>query len=149
MVRMDTTENRRINAGLKKKNLELFLTVSCLHFLIFIPLLLLINVPICLGILPIRIETARYLRPIVPEDQRYCYCNTGEPESEYHVLFICGKYDNLRQVWLNKLTIPPEFSTLPNYDKFKIVLNDPNNVKYTAQFLIDMLDLRRLLNNLY
>ena len=102
-----------------------------------------------LGILPIRLETARYFRPIVPEDQRYCYCNTGEPESEYHVLFICGKYDNLRQLWLNKLTIPPEFSTLPSQDKFKIVLNDPKNVKYTAQFLIDMLDLRRLLNNLY
>ena len=102
-----------------------------------------------LGILPIRIETARYLRPIVPENQRYCYCNTGEPESEYHVLFICGKYDNLRQVWLSKLNKPPDFSTLPHHDKFKVVLNDPKNVKYTAQFLIDMLDLRRLLNNLY
>lgn len=102
-----------------------------------------------LGILPIRIETARYLRPMVPENQRYCYCNTGEPESEYHVLFVCGKYDHLRQVWLAKLNKPPDFSTLLHHDKFKVVLNDPNNVKYTAQFLIDMLDLRRLLNNLY
>ena len=25
-----------------------------------------------LGILPIRIETARYIRPILPEDQRLC-----------------------------------------------------------------------------
>ena len=42
-----------------------------------------------LGILPIRLETARYVRPVVPEDQRLCYCNCGEPESEFHVLFIC------------------------------------------------------------
>ena len=27
-----------------------------------------------LGILPIRIETARYTRPVIPENQRVCYC---------------------------------------------------------------------------
>ena len=94
-------------------------------------------------------ETARYLRPILPEHQRLCYCNSGETESEYHVLFSCVKYHNLREVWLHKLTKPADFSTLPSHEKFKTVLNDPNNVKFTAQFLIDMLDLRRLLNNLY
>ena len=57
-----------------------------------------------LGILPIRLETARYVRPVVPEDQRLCYCNCGEPESEFHVLFICEKYSNLRQLWMHKLT---------------------------------------------
>ena len=55
----------------------------------------------------------------------------------------------MRQIWLNKLTKPENFSTLPSQDKFKIVLNEANNVKYTAQFLIDMMDLRRLLNYLY
>ena len=44
-----------------------------------------------LGILPIRMETARFLRPIVPENERFCYCQSGETESEYHVLFICEK----------------------------------------------------------
>jgi hypothetical protein len=102
-----------------------------------------------LGILPIRIETARYLRPILPEEQRLCYCKNGEPESEYHVLFICEKYDHLRQIWFESLSKPENFNILPNQEKFKITLNDPNNVKYTAQYLIDMLDLRRLLNNLY
>ena len=48
-----------------------------------------------LGILPIRIETARYVRPILPEDQRLCYCNSGEVESEYYVLFECPMYDHL------------------------------------------------------
>ena len=92
---------------------------------------------------------ARFLRPIVPENERFCYCHSGEIESEYHVLFICEKYANLRQIWLNKLTKPENFSILPSQDKFKIVLNEANNVKYTAQFLIDMMDLRRLLNYLY
>ena len=93
-----------------------------------------------LGILPIRIEQARYLRPILPEDQRLCYCNSGDVESEYHVLYICEKYRNLRQLWLNKIT---------NGEKFAVALNEPSNVKFTAQYLIDILDLRRLINNLY
>ena len=102
-----------------------------------------------LGILPIRLETARYIKPVVPEEQQLCYCNNGEVESEYHVLFSCEKYDHLRQVWFTKLTKPSNFRVLPNQEKFKIALNDPNNVKCTAQYLIDMLDLRRLINNQY
>ena len=102
-----------------------------------------------LGILPIRLETARYLRPVVPEEQRLCYCNSGEPESEFHVLFICEKYSNLKQLWMNRLTKPDNFDAMSKPDQFKIVLNEPRNVKYTAQFLIDMLDLRCLLNDLY
>ena len=102
-----------------------------------------------LGILPIRLETARFIRPILPEDQRLCYCNSGDTESEYHVLYICQKYQNLRQLWLNKLTKPHNFDALPINEKFQIVLNNPVNVRYTAQYLINILDLRRLLNNLY
>jgi hypothetical protein len=102
-----------------------------------------------LGILPIRLETARYLRPVVPENQRFCYCNSGEIESEFHVLFICRKYDNLREAWLTKLSKPDHFLELSPQDKFKLVLNDPSNVKPTAQYLISLLDLRRLLNDQY
>ena len=102
-----------------------------------------------LGILPIRLETARYLRPILPENERLCYCHNGEPECEYHVLFICVKYSNLRQLWLQKLTKPDNFTNLPRNERFDIVLNQPNNVKYTAQYIIDLMDLRRLLNDLY
>ena len=102
-----------------------------------------------LGILPIRLETARYLRPILPENERLCYCQNGEHECEYHVLFICVKYSNLRQLWLQKLTKPDNFTNLPRNERFDIVLNQPNNVKYTAQYIIDLMDLRRLLNDLY
>ena len=89
------------------------------------------------------------MRPILPEAQRLCYCQNGDPESECHVIFICEKYNNLRQVWMNKLLKPENIDAMSNPDKLKITLNEPCNVKYTAQFLIDILDLRRLLNNLY
>ena len=50
---------------------------------------------------------------------------------------------------MNKLLKPENIDAMSNPDKLKITLNEPCNVKYTAQFLIDILDLRRLLNNLY
>ena len=102
-----------------------------------------------LGILPIRLETARYLRPPLPEDQRLCYCDSGEVESEIHILFSCYKYDSLRQSWLTKLSLPDNFLLLNINDRLKLVLNEPANVKYTAQFIVDILDLRRLINIQY
>ena len=102
-----------------------------------------------LGILPIRIETARYIRPILPEDQRLCYCNSGQVESEYYVLFQCPMYNNLRQTWLNKLFLPENFHTLEQNEKLKIVLNEAQNVRHTAQYLVSLMDLRCLLNKAY
>ena len=102
-----------------------------------------------LGILPIRLETARYLRPILPEVRRLCYCNNGEIESELHVIFSCDKYNRLRLKWSLLLSKPENFETLPNIEKLKIVLNDPENVRHTASFLIELLDLRTILNDLY
>ena len=101
-----------------------------------------------LGILPIRLETARYLRPVVPEDQRLCYC-TGGIESEYHVLFICQKYEHLRESWLSKLSKPDNFVHLPPKEKFEYILNKPENVRHTAQYLVALMDLRSLLNDKY
>ena len=102
-----------------------------------------------LGILPIRLETARYLRPRVPEEQRLCYCDSGIIESEYHVVFQCVKYDNLRHLWLRTLSIPDNFVTMCEEDKFKLAFNDPAHIKNTAKFLVDVMDLRRLLNTQY
>ena len=102
-----------------------------------------------LGILPIRLETARYLRPVLPEEQRLCFCKNNEVESECHVIYKCAKYDNLRQTWLSKLEKPENFLTLPDHEKLCITFNNPNNIKCTAQYLIDVMDLRRLLNNQY
>ena len=102
-----------------------------------------------LGILPIRIETARYIRPILPENERVCYCISGQIESECYVLFSCPIYYDLRHEWLNKLCIPDNFEQLPEGEKLKIVLNKPENVKLTAQYLIKVMDLRSLVNKAY
>ena len=90
-----------------------------------------------------------HLKPTIPEELLLCYCNNGEVESEYHVLFNCEKYDNLRQAWLAKISKPDNFIVLSFQQKFNLALNEPCNVKHTAQYLIAVMDLRRLLNTQY
>ena len=102
-----------------------------------------------LGILPLRIETARFIRPVVPEHQRVCYCHSGEVENEYHVLFNCSVYYELREAWLRKLQLPDNFEQLLPAEKLSLVLNKAENVRHTAQYLKSLLDLRSLLNKIY
>ena len=75
-----------------------------------------------LGILPLRLETGRFQRPLIPEDQRLCYCKSGETESEQHILFHCKIYDNLRQIWLAKLKVPIYFNDMAIKEKLKLGL---------------------------
>ena len=63
-------------------------------------------------------------------------------ENEFHFLFICNLYDQLRNDWATKLQLPANFSNFDQSEKLKIVLNDHNNVKLTTQFIIDAYDLR-------
>ena len=102
-----------------------------------------------LGVLPLRLETARYLRPILPETERVCYCSSGEVENELHFMFQCAKYDDLRSNWLNNLLLPENFLNLSPSDKLNLVLNIPENIKPTARYLVAALDLRRLINKTY
>ena len=102
-----------------------------------------------LGVLPVRLETARYLGPIVPEDQRFCYCMSSEIESEAHVLFSCKVYADLRDAWLENLCITSNFNDLPLKEKLDIVLNVPENVKPTGKFLVNAMDLRSLQEKAY
>ena len=52
-----------------------------------------------LGLLNLRIETARSIRPSVPPEQRLCLlCNNGDIEDETHFLLSCGIYDQARQI---------------------------------------------------
>ena len=102
-----------------------------------------------LGCLPIRLETGRYSIPRLPEEERTCkVCrnqdqlvviqstNTNDPvESEIHFLFFCPAYSMERDLWFSKMSLPSNFSELPEYIKLKIVLNDPLNVKLTSQFI--------------
>ena len=102
-----------------------------------------------LGMLPFRIETARYCRQIIPENERLCYCESGLVESEFHAIFKYSMYHQLREKWLSNLNIPDNFHQLSIGNKFKIVLNRPENVRHSAKFLISLMDSRRLLNKMY
>ena len=102
-----------------------------------------------LGTLPLRLETARYLRPILPENERICYCHSGEVENELHFLFQCSSYVQLRTSWLNKLMLPDNFEEISSLEKLAIVLNVPENVKETARYLLSALYLRPSLNKDY
>ena len=66
----------------------------------------------------------------------------GQVESEVHFIFHCNRYVNIRQYWLDKLTLPVDYNLLNVYQKLDIVLNHPDNVKPTAQFLIHAYDVR-------
>ena len=93
-----------------------------------------------IGILPVRLETARYSLPIIPEDQRVCFCGSGRIEPEFYLLFECEMYKDLRNSWLKSLNLPDNFKDLDRGDKFKVVLNDSLNVKQSAKYLLAVMD---------
>ena len=97
-----------------------------------------------LSALPIRIETGRYERPKLLAHQRLCpSCKDGQSiENEEHFIFSCVKYNNLREIWLNKLVKPDNFSTLGASEKLKTIFDQAPNVKITAQFIINSYDVR-------
>ena len=105
-----------------------------------------------LGCLPIRLETGRFCRPFLAENERICqvcledgsmdYQFKNEIESEIHLLFNCNRYNYIRIKWFEKLTLPPDYILLNKYERLKVVLNYANNVKFTAQFLIEAMDIR-------
>ena len=106
-----------------------------------------------LGCLPLRLETGRYSIPRLPENQRICLvCKTPEQgqlvtvdnateaddepiESEIHFMFQCSGYRTERESWYAGMTLPDNFPTSPINVKLDVVLNHPNNIKQTAQFL--------------
>ena len=105
-----------------------------------------------LGCLEIRIETGRYARPRLPEEARICQIcqNQGQtPEDEVHFLFNCETYESERSAWLSSLVKPENFSILPTSEKLKTVLNCDQNVKKTAQYVINIYDKRsKIVSNL-
>ena len=104
-----------------------------------------------LGCLELRIETGRYSRPRLPPELRTCQtCGDREPqiEDEFHFLFECRAYEHQRTIWLNRLDPQPNIVLETKEHLLNIVLNDANNVKKTAQYVIDLFDYRsKILNN--
>ena len=106
------------------------------------------------GCLPIRIELGRFSRPRLPECDRVCLaCKNNidvDPsivqvplvENEYNFLFVCDRYESIRNIWLSKLYLPNNFENLPECEKLKAVLNEENNVSLSAQYIVDAYRLR-------
>ena len=105
-----------------------------------------------LGCLEIRMETGRYALPRLPEEARLCQIcqNPGQaPESEVHFLLECDRYGSERSAWLSSLEKPQDFPILPPSQKLNIVLNHAENVKKTAQYIINIYDKRsKVVSNL-
>ena len=103
------------------------------------------NAQFRLGVLILRIETGRFQRPRQPAEQRLCLiCENGEVEDEAHFLLRCEAYSPERQGLFEKLSDPISFQLLPDKGKLQLLLNTPDLVKSTAQFLIDSFDKRSL-----
>ena len=68
------------------------------------------------GVAPLRIETGRFEQ--LPVSQRTCpLCNSGEVETEYHVLLHCTTYNDIRVEFFDHMvrTVPNFFSISDNY----------------------------------
>ena len=94
--------------------------------------------------LSIRLETGRFERPRLIEQHRLCLVcqDRVSVEDEFHFIFKCVKYTELRKSWFSKIITPENFNELVPKEKLKIVLNEAVNVKLTAQFIVDAYNLR-------
>lgn len=91
------------------------------------------------GILPLHIETGRYgPKPLTPQE-RICNLCQNEPETEFHFLFKCDSYSQLRyELYSSIELIIPEFKELCDTDKFNIMMKDNDNViKKCAIFIVN------------
>ena len=92
-----------------------------------------------LGLLHLRIETGRFVRPrIEPED-------SGAVENELHFLLFCSKYEHFRQVLFNHIPNINSFLAWDCNTKFKFLVNDASMVKQTAIYIVDAFDYRSTL----
>ena len=62
---------------------------------------------------------------------------------------MCKTYVNYRQVWYQAMTLPDNFDTMSLDDRFKVVFNEPVNIKPTANFIANSFSERqKILSNL-
>lgn len=96
-----------------------------------------------LGLLHLRIETARFIRPRVPPEERFCLiCGSGEVEDEAHFLLACREYSQLREILFNSILDQAAFFSLNHNERLNFLVNDPSIVKKTAKFIVEAFDHR-------
>ena len=78
------------------------------------------------------------------ENLRHCKaCNDRlSIENKYHIYIQCTVYDEMRRSWISNLIIPENFLELQAAENFKIIFNKPENVKVTAQHILDAFNKR-------
>ena len=89
------------------------------------------------GVAPLRIETGRYEG--LHQSRRVCPFCPDYVEDEYHVIFDCDLYNELRQELFQTAVIHnPFFANMPNEDKFIFLFSNPLMIRLCAKtcFLI-------------
>lgn len=74
------------------------------------------------GILPLRIETGRYIGE--PVESRTCrFCDSSAIEDEKHFLLDCGLYSNIRNSVFSDIISDRDYTQLGNDDRLSHLLN--------------------------
>ena len=95
--------------------------------------------------LEISICTGRYSGTAL--EDRVCplttFCSEQKlVETEVHFLLVFPAFDQLRKDWLSRIVVPHGFNLFSDMEKVKQLVNNPDLVKPTAQFIIDAFDSR-------
>ena len=107
-----------------------------------------------LGVLPIRIETDRYLKDRTPAELRYClqpnchntlYSNNNnlKIEDEIHYICQCNEYQYLRDELYSRIDMTG-FYNFSDEEKFRYLLTSKNTIKMVGHFIIDTFDKRQI-----
>ena len=63
-------------------------------------------------------------------------------ETEYHFIYECSYYDNIRLNWLQNIVKPDNFGDLGEGEKLSIALNASANIMSTAKFITTAYSMR-------
>ena len=105
-----------------------------------------------IGVLPIRIETDRYLNIKIPSALRYCkqpncqnmtnqHLTNLKVEDEVHFLINCEQYQTLRNTLYSKITTPG-FVHFSQFNQFSFLLTCSTVAKLVGQYIADAYDNR-------
>ena len=85
--------------------------------------------------LPIRIETGRFER--LSREERICkFCDNQDIESEYHYMFECLLYNDLRNdLFAYIKNFYPNFEYIGDCEQWKILMTDKAIVPRTGKFI--------------
>ena len=88
------------------------------------------------GVLPLKVETARFRRPVLPLNERICgMCTLSKIEDEKHFVFECSLYNEERIPWFNEICkLHSNFPSLHDDQKISIVMSNFLQ-KITANFI--------------